>query len=52
MGKIIVPYEWPADPEHLRSFNKSRRLPLAAGLPGLKRMRYSFEILSPAGPAS
>ena len=47
MHKFVVLYGQPEDPEHFRSYYESTHIPLAAGLPGLKAWRYSFEVSSP-----
>jgi uncharacterized protein (TIGR02118 family) len=45
--KFVVLYNQPEDPEHFRSYYESTHIPLAAGLPGLKAWRYSFDVSSP-----
>jgi uncharacterized protein (TIGR02118 family) len=47
MHKFVVLYNQPEDPEHFRSYYESTHIPLAAGLPGLKAWRYSFDVSSP-----
>jgi uncharacterized protein (TIGR02118 family) len=47
MHKFVVLYNQPDDPEHFRSYYESTHIPLAAGLPGLKAWRYSFDVSSP-----
>ena len=47
MHKFVVLYGHPEDPEHFRSYYKSTHVPLAAGLPGLKAWRYTFDVSSP-----
>jgi uncharacterized protein (TIGR02118 family) len=44
MHKFVVLYGHPEDPEHFRSYYESTHIPLAAGLPGLKAWRYSFDV--------
>lgn len=44
MHRLTVLYPPPNDPEHFRSYYVSTHLPLAAKLPGLRAMRYSFEV--------
>ena len=47
MHKFVVLYNQPEDPEHFRSYYESTHIPLAAGLPGLKAWRYTFDVSSP-----
>jgi uncharacterized protein (TIGR02118 family) len=47
MHKFVVLYGHPEDPEHFRSYYESTHVPLAAGLPGLKAWRYTFDVSSP-----
>jgi uncharacterized protein (TIGR02118 family) len=47
MHKFVVLYNQPDDPEHFRSYYESTHIPLAAGLPGLKAWRYTFDVSSP-----
>ncbi len=47
MHKFVVLYNQPEDPEHFRSYYETTHIPLAAGLPGLKAWRYTFDVSSP-----
>jgi uncharacterized protein (TIGR02118 family) len=47
MHKFVVLYNQPDDPEHFRSYYESTHIPLAAGLPGMKAWRYTFDVSSP-----
>ncbi|GAA5154404.1 MULTISPECIES: EthD family reductase [Amycolatopsis] len=44
MHKIVVLYPEPADAAAFKEYYESTHLPLAAKLPGLRAMRYSFDV--------
>jgi uncharacterized protein (TIGR02118 family) len=49
MRKVLALYPPPADPEAFREHYESIHLPLTAKLPGLRALRYSFDLASPEG---
>jgi uncharacterized protein (TIGR02118 family) len=49
MHKALVLYSTPDDPDHFREYYVSKHLPLAAKMPGVRRMGYSFEVAAPDG---
>ncbi|MEV5300662.1 EthD family reductase [Amycolatopsis methanolica] len=49
MYRLTVSYPPPADPEHFKQCYVSTHLPLAAQLPGLRAMRYSFDVAAMGG---
>lgn len=49
MYRLTVLYPHPADPEHFKQYYVSTHLPLAAQLPGLRAMRYSFDVAAMGG---
>ncbi|MFD4194829.1 EthD family reductase [Amycolatopsis thermoflava] len=49
MYRLTVLYPPPADPEHFKQYYVSTHLPLAARLPGLRAMRYSFDVAAMGG---
>ncbi|MDB5718794.1 MAG: hypothetical protein JWM38_2221 [Sphingomonas bacterium] len=44
MHRILALYGVPSDPEHFRSYYTGTHLKLAARLPGLRAMHYSFDV--------
>ena len=51
MYRLTVLYPPPTDPEHFKQYYVSTHLPLAAKLPGLRTMRYSFDVAAVSGPS-
>ena len=51
MHKIVVLYPLQPDPEAFRKYYVATHVPLARKLPGLKALRYSFDIQGVGGPA-
>jgi 4-carboxymuconolactone decarboxylase len=51
MHKVLVLYEPPKDPAHFKEYYEQKHLPLAAQLPGLLSMRYTFSIEGVGGPS-
>lgn len=49
MHKMLVLYPPPTDPQAFREYYEGTHLPLAAKLPGLRAMRYSFDVSSGPG---
>jgi uncharacterized protein (TIGR02118 family) len=49
MHKVVVLYPPQADPARFKTYYEETHLPLARKLPGLKAMRHSFDVVSPAG---
>jgi uncharacterized protein (TIGR02118 family) len=48
MHSLIVLYPWPDDPAAFKDYYRTRHIPLAAKLPGLRRYSYGFpEALGP-----
>lgn len=52
MHRLTVLYKRPADADHFREYYVNTHLPLAAKLPELRHMRYSFEVAGVGGPSS
>lgn len=52
MHKALVLYTKPADPAHFKDYYVKKHLPLAAKMPGVKRMSYSFDLAGPGGSPS
>jgi uncharacterized protein (TIGR02118 family) len=48
MHSLIVLYPWPDDPAAFKSYYRTKHVPLAAKLPGLRGMSYGY--LEPLGP--
>ena len=44
MHKLLVLYNEPTDPTHFRKYYVETHLPLVAKMPGVKTMRYSFDV--------
>jgi len=44
MHHVVALYGPPADPDHFQEYYINTHLPLAAKLPGLKAMHYSFSV--------
>jgi uncharacterized protein (TIGR02118 family) len=51
MHKALVLYETPDDPDHFREYYVNKHLPLAATIPGVRRMGYSFDVAAMGWPA-
>src|SRR5437879_1767559 len=51
MHKLVVPYQHPTDPDAFRAYYRDHHLPLVAKIPGIKAMRYSFQVGSAGGQA-
>ncbi|AXK84347.1 MULTISPECIES: EthD family reductase [Nocardia] len=49
MYRLSVLYPPPADPDHFRTYYVENHLPLAAKLPGLRTMRYAFDVAAVDG---
>ena len=49
MHKFVVLYPAPTDPAAFREYYKNTHLPLVEKLPGLRAMRYSFDVAAPDG---
>lgn len=49
--RLTVLYPPPADPQHFRKYYVEHHLPLAAQLPGLRAMRYGFDLATFDGPS-
>ncbi len=49
MHRLMVLYPTPDDPEHFRGYYTETHLPLAEKIPGLKAMRYGFDIAALEG---
>jgi uncharacterized protein (TIGR02118 family) len=49
MHKLVVLYPAPADPEAFREYYVATHIPLVAALPGLRAMRYSFNVAAADG---
>jgi uncharacterized protein (TIGR02118 family) len=48
MHSLIVLYPWPDDPAAFKTYYRTKHIPLAAKLPGLRRMSYGYP--DPLGP--
>ena len=44
MHKLLVLYNEPTDSTHFRKYYVETHLPLVAKMPGVKTMRYSFDV--------
>jgi uncharacterized protein (TIGR02118 family) len=51
LHKVVVLYPPQADPEKFKSYYVATHIPLARKLPGLKALRYTFDVGSPGGPS-
>jgi uncharacterized protein (TIGR02118 family) len=52
MHKLLVLYNEPKDPTHFRKYYLETHLPLVSKMPGVKAMRYSFDVKAlPPGKA-
>ena len=51
MHRLVVLYRPPEDADHFRSYYVNTHLPLAAKLPGLKKMRHSFDVAALGRPS-
>jgi uncharacterized protein (TIGR02118 family) len=49
MHKVVVLYPAPKDPQAFKDHYERTHLPLVAKLPGLRGMRYSFEVNAAGG---
>jgi uncharacterized protein (TIGR02118 family) len=49
MFKTLVLYSTPKNPDHFRDYYVNTHLPLAAKVPGVRRMSYSFDVRGPDG---
>jgi uncharacterized protein (TIGR02118 family) len=53
LHKIVVLYPPQADPEKFKAYYVAKHIPLVRKLPGIKALRYTFDVASPPGaPAS
>jgi uncharacterized protein (TIGR02118 family) len=53
MYRILALYPRPTDPEHFQTYYERTHIPLAKTLPGLRDIRYSFDVkplMSDASP--
>ena len=51
MHRVLALYGTPEDPQAFKDYYVSTHLPLASRLPGMRSMRYSFDLSTPDGPA-
>jgi uncharacterized protein (TIGR02118 family) len=51
MFKAVALYPMPSDPQAFRDHYESIHLPLVAKLPGVRSLRYSFDLIAPLGEA-
>jgi uncharacterized protein (TIGR02118 family) len=51
MFKALALYPMPSDPQAFRDHYESIHLPLVAKLPGVRSLRYSFDLNAPLGEA-
>ena len=51
MYRLSVLYETPSDPAHFRSYYSTVHLPLVRRLPGIRGIRYSFDVAALNGDA-
>lgn len=51
MHRVLVLYGTPEDPAAFKDYYVNTHLPLASALPGLRSMRYGFDLSAPDGPA-
>jgi uncharacterized protein (TIGR02118 family) len=51
MHKALVLYSTPDDPDHFRDYYVKKHLPLAARIPGIRRLGYSFDVQALGGPS-
>jgi uncharacterized protein (TIGR02118 family) len=49
MHKLVVLYPAPTNPEAFREYYVTTHLPLVGKLPGLRAMRYSFDVAAADG---
>ena len=49
MHRLLVLYPPPVDPDHFRSYYEATHIPLVAKMPGLRGLRYSFDIAAAGG---
>ena len=50
--KALALYPRPDDPQAFRDHYENIHLPLVAKLPGLRSLRYSFDLAAPQVPSS
>ena len=51
MHRVLVLYRTPEDPEAFQDYYLNTHMPMAATLPGVRSLRYSFDLSAPDGPA-
>jgi uncharacterized protein (TIGR02118 family) len=49
MHRLLVLYPPPTDPAAFREYYEANHLPLAARMPGLRGLRWGFDVAAPGG---